>query len=299
MPVRWILAFAAILLGLLWWVQPLLTAVLSGTAREKAMLLSALLAVFGTFISAIAGVLVFQRQQAAREKDRIDQEARDRMEEQRQQEVLRRKLAVALRAEIIESLVRLKSQFTTETILATLQVEKGNLERAFANGNMRGMPAGVGLERNAVFDNHQRDIYEFPEPVIRALVRYYQNDLHMIVYLNRMTEGSFDKLELDRQKKAVVYFRDLGQDTLRSGLKAKALLDAYLYLNHPEGGSDETAKVSVAREVLSNPSNIGGLRNILELDKTSHEDGEILSMLPTDDSTEHIAEFMSAIGISE
>lgn len=299
MPVRWILAFAAIFLGLLWWVQPLLTAVLSGTAREKAMLLSALLAVFGTFISAIAGVLVFQRQQAAREKDRIDQEARDRMEEQRQQEVLRRKLAVALRAEIIESLVRLKSQFTTETILATLQIEKGNLERAFANGNMRGMPAGVGLERNAVFDNHQRDIYEFPEPVIRALVRYYQNDLHMIVYLNRMTEGSFDKLELDRQKKAVVYFRDLGQDTLRSGLKAKALLDAYLYLNHPEGGSDETAKVSVAREVLSNPSNIGGLRKILELDKTSHEDGEILSMLPTDDSTEHIAEFMSAIGISE
>ena len=266
--------------------------------ENRGRIIAALIGFGGTFISAITGVLLFNRQQTAREREHERQTERRHEEDAKREHIRVGRLAAALRAEISESLTRLNQQFKTDQILLALERDGRNFAEADGDWRLRGLPAGVGPERSTIFEQHLCDIRELPETVIWAIVSYYQNDLHLAQYLNKMTEGAFDQLAADRQRMAVVFYRDLGQDTLRSALRAKAMLDAFLVVHHAddEPGPSER-ELSLARVLMRERPTDAQLAEMLETRRSRPELGQILRDLPSDDSTEHLTAFQAAIGI--
>ncbi|MBM7068158.1 hypothetical protein [Actibacterium sp. 188UL27-1] len=266
--------------------------------ENRGRIIAALIGFGGTFISAITGVLLFNRQQSVREQEQ-ERQANRRDEEDAKREHKRvGRLAAALRAEISESLTRLTQQFKTDQILEALDRDARNFAVADGDSALRGMPAGVGPERSTIFEQHLGDIRDLPETVIWAIVSYYQNDLHLAQYLNKMTEGAFDRLAADRQRLAVVFYRDLGQDTLRSALRAKAMLDAFLVVHHLDDGPRRSEReLKLARVLMLDRPTDQQLAEMLEMRQSRPELGGVLRALPSDDSVDHLAAFQAAIGI--
>lgn len=197
---------------------------MEGGPREHVMLVAALLGVFGTFISAIVGVYLFSRQQRAREAEQAQAHQKELETTAQKEANYLKSVAAALRSEIRESLDRLASQFTEDQILSQLEYFSGTIDKDPAHG----MPAGVAMEENIIFDSHKEKIFEFPEELVRALVRYYQNDRYLNRYLHAMTQGDFDDLTPDRKKRAAVQYLDVGRTTYLAAIRARTMLDAYL-----------------------------------------------------------------------
>ncbi|MEM6373822.1 MAG: hypothetical protein AAF727_13720, partial [Pseudomonadota bacterium] len=66
------------------------------------------------------------------------------------------------------------------------------------------------------------------EELVRALVRYYQNDRYLNRFLAAMSNGDFNAISKDRQKRLVAQYLDVGRTTLLAALRARTMLDAYL-----------------------------------------------------------------------
>jgi hypothetical protein len=185
-------------------------------------------------VTAAFATVRYLHEQSQREQDRITAEE---TEVQRQRDQIlryRRNLAAALRAEIRESMARLASQFTHDAILEQLPLIAAQIDEAH-NAGTRAMPAGVAMEENIIFDAHRDKTFELPEDLVRALVRYYQNDRYLNRYLSGMSTGTFDGLTPDRQKRAVVHYLEVGRTTLAAAIRARVMIDAYLLHRHRDG----------------------------------------------------------------
>jgi len=203
---------------------PQIEALWTSSNREQIMLVTALLGVFGTFISAIVGVYLFSRQQRAREAEQAQAHQKELETTAQKEANYLKSVAAALRSEIRESLDRLAFQFTEDQILSQLVYVSRTIDEDPAHG----MPAGVAMEENIIFDSHKEKVFEFPEELVRALVRYYQNDRYLNRYLHAMTQGDFDDLTPDRKKRAAVQYLDVGRTTYLAAIRARTMLDAYL-----------------------------------------------------------------------
>jgi hypothetical protein len=302
-----VLAILLVLAVVMWKAGvPLLVEVWTESAESRVRIVAAVITVSGTLVSAIVGVLLFHSQQRARERERVASERAAEQRAAREEHRRHARFASGLRAEISESLVRLAQQFNPEAVLTALRADAVNFDRAAHVRRpfgrfQRAVPVGVGLERNIIFEQHQDDLRDLPEPVIWALVSYYQNDLHLARYLKEMTDGAFDNLALERQRRAAVQFRDLGQDTLRAGLRAKAMLDAFLIQHHADAGDndEEPDIVQLARDIMARRPEDGELKTILETRGIRADYGELLLSLPKDEETAHLDAFFKAVGVSK
>ncbi len=211
--------------------RPLFVEVWSGgeEARVRAMLLSAGLATLGTFLSAVVGVIIFIRQQRDQERARQDKLDEEEQLRAREDATYLKSVATALRSEIRESLSR-QADFSEDSLLAQLR----SAGEAIDTEKTQKMPMGVAMEENIIFDSHKDKIFEFPEELVRGLVRYYQNDRYLNRFLARMADGSFETLGDARKKRAVVQYIDVVRETILSGLRARTILDAYLVSEHDE-----------------------------------------------------------------
>ncbi|MEM6373190.1 MAG: hypothetical protein AAF727_10485, partial [Pseudomonadota bacterium] len=135
-----------------------------GKSREHVMLVSAVLAVLGTFFSAIVGIFIFTRQQVAREREQAHAAALERERTETRDLAYRKSVAAALRSEIRESLDRLADQFVETSILRTLKTSSAHIDAAstIRLTTMHGMPTGVPMEENIIFDSHKEKVFEFP-----------------------------------------------------------------------------------------------------------------------------------------
>ncbi|MEM9783833.1 MAG: hypothetical protein AAF899_15345 [Pseudomonadota bacterium] len=187
---------------------------------------AALISVTGTLVSALTGVLVFNMQAKAREDEIAARQARERKDERKRREELDKRMAAALRSEISASVDRLVRSFDPAENEALIRGMRRNLEQA-AEGE-RGMPVGVALRENKVFEDQGSDLYHLPEGLLRAVVRYYQNDSYLTLYFEQMAEGHFDPVNDQRRRKAIRHYVYLGERALYTALIARAGLDMFM-----------------------------------------------------------------------
>ncbi|WP_425091120.1 hypothetical protein [Tropicimonas sp. S265A] len=294
-----LLGGALVVFAVLW---PFAQLLWSDGTRTQVILVGSVLSVLGTLVSAIVGVLLFNRQQSAREDERRAERESEDAHAKQERLRFRVNLAVALRAEIRESASRLTEQFTHDAILDQLSVDRSNLDNALdASGSSTAMPRGIALEPNIIFDNHTDRLYELPDAVIRALVRYYQNDLYLNRYLQRMSDGAFNGIAVQRQKMAVVYYREIGRTTLLAALRAQAVLRAYLIdkgqVDLPTTGDVRSAAARLLSDVDDNKAVATLIRSG---DGTrfnnAEEAAEIFEELARIDPQDALADYTRAIG---
>ena len=226
-----------IFLGLLGATAGLVRAVLTvwnGLTREQAPIIGAGIALLAALVTAAFAAVRYLHEQSQREQDQILTEQTE-AEHQRDQ-VLRyhRNLAAALCTKIHESMARLATQFTHDTILEQLPAIAGQIDEPHAAGT-RPMPAGITMEENIIFDAHRDKTFEHPEDLVCAVVRSYHNDSYLNRYLGGMSTGTFDGLSADRQKRAVVPYREVGRSTLTAAIRAHVMIDANPLQRHGVG----------------------------------------------------------------
>ena len=197
---------------------------------------AALVGIVGTLITALSGVWLFTEQQRSRDREKEAEHRRNLAEEANANKRVKSKLAAALRAEIAVSLDRLTDYYDPATYLDMAEAYGRSIDEA--GEGERGMPVGKALPERLVYETHQRDIYELPECVIRALVRHYQNDLGLATLVDAMADGTYDAVDKKRQKRVIGLYFEMGERTLRSAIEAKSMLDAYLALG-PDAKSDQ------------------------------------------------------------
>ncbi|MEM8882255.1 MAG: hypothetical protein AAGC82_16820 [Pseudomonadota bacterium] len=228
--------------ALLWIAATVLPTALA-QERGLATIVAAILGVFGTFVSAIAGVLIYSAQQASRERTRLEAEQTDRRkrreaEARAQAEAVQARnkrtyrIASALRAEISASLTRLARNFSNDGSRAYVRRSLAVLEPSPGQISQAGMPKGVFLRENTIYETQLPEVLDLPETVIRALVQYYQDDEYLTLYGERMSDGHFSGIDAPRQKLAIVIYAWMGQGALQSAIEVTALLDYYLDVVH-------------------------------------------------------------------
>jgi hypothetical protein len=231
-PVHVLVLAVLLVLAVMMWKAgvPLLVEVWTGNEEDRIRIVAAVITVSGTLVSAIVGVLLFHSQQRAREREREVEAQRIKAKTDEDAKHYRWSVAAALRSEIRESLDRLSGQFTHEAIIRQLEAFAKGLE----DDPNHGMPRGVAMEENIIFDAHRDKIFEMPEELVRALVRYYQNDRYLNRYLHNMSEGRFADISPDRQKRAIAYYLDVGRTAYLAAIRARVMLDAYILVYHDE-----------------------------------------------------------------
>ena len=145
-----------------------------------------------------------------------------------------------------------------------------------------GMPRGVATPEDTMFDVYQNEIAELPEPVVQTIVCYYLNDRYLNRYVEKMSEGLFDGIALDRRKNAIIYCRELGVQSLISGLRALAVLNAFVRvrLHRDEICKDEQ---EAAETLLASPKpQMNELQGFLE-----PEQSKILQDFEKNEETRH------------
>ncbi len=213
-------------------------------AQNGSRIAAALVGTLGALITALSGVLLFgaQARQREREREQERQGELDLLHSDRLEEI--RKLVTALRAEVSVSLDRYIESFGGTAVPEALAVHRQTIEAAQEEGTSKGMPVGIALEADMIFESCRDRIMELPSGLLlRALVRYYQNDAYMTQYLNQMSTGRFDGLSVERQKRATVHYYMLGQETLASAVLALFFLDDYLF----EGGKSAASLADLRR----------------------------------------------------
>lgn len=188
---------------------------LAKVAESPAPVVAALIGVGGAVAGALGGFALWLAQDRAKRRDAAETAT-----------ARRRKVVIALRAEIALSAETLALSFDPATAGAMRDAYCAQI--LAARRGEHAMPMGVTLDDYAVFDQIRPDLSELPDYAIRAVVRYYQTDRYVTKMIEGFANGGFSGLTRERQLKSIDSYFDLGFSALEAAIVARCALDAAL-----------------------------------------------------------------------
>ncbi len=188
---------------------------LGKVADNPAPVVAAMIGVGVALTGALGGFGLWLVQERAKQRDAAaNTEAR------------RRKVVIALRAEIALSAETLALSFDPK--IAGAMRDAYCRQILTARRDEHAMPMGVTLDDYAVFDQLKPDLSELPDYAIRAVVRYYQTDRYVTKMIDGFANGGFSMLNRERKLKSIDSYFDLGFSALEAAIVARCALDAAL-----------------------------------------------------------------------
>jgi NhaP-type Na+/H+ or K+/H+ antiporter len=183
-----------------------------GVFERPEIVFAAMLSVLGTALTAYLGLELYER------KRDDERDAAARTEEERKRRVL-----VALRAEVFETIQANAAQYGPETGPAALKRWQDEVQAAEAPQS--GMPEAVVIREAVVFEGVKREIADLPAEVIPAVLRFYTADEFASELLFAISDGKFDDVTQKRRLGMLDSLFSLGRNALKEGIAAFHVLD--------------------------------------------------------------------------
>lgn len=199
----------------------------------------------------LAGAFLLWRARKIDERDRAE----------KAQEERRRRILVALRAELMIAAEAHAGYFAADRVAAVEATMLANLRSADTAKGERSMPGGSGVRSNIVFDGVREEIADLPAELIAPIVRYYGVDQGIVEMLNGFAEGKYEALPIDRREAAITAFFAIGKDALDLAARAYLAVDDEVTGRNAALAADPEDRARIAALVTSDDNDGSGDRH--------------------------------------
>lgn len=182
------------------------------------IIIAALISVIGTVATVSSGWLLFRARETVTGQRSVEKE-----------ETRRRRILIALRAEVYETVKAHAAQYGPRQAGDVLEALISEVSASEPPAS--GMPKAVVVRELVVFESVKHEIADLPPDVIPPVLRFYITDEFATQTLADISEGKFDSLTRDRRTAMLRKLFELGREALTDGIIAFRAIDRELTEN--------------------------------------------------------------------